>query len=44
MTLQMADTRELPGWIVSFGSGVQVVKPDRLQHAVKEEARKLLAQ
>ncbi len=42
--LQVADTRELLGWILSFGSGVQVLKPDHLQKAVKEEARKLLAQ
>lgn len=44
MTLQVADTRELLGWILSFGSGVQVLKPERLQQAVKDEARKLLAQ
>jgi predicted DNA-binding transcriptional regulator YafY len=44
MTLQVADTRELLGWILSFGSGVQVLKPERLQQAVKEEAKKLLAQ
>jgi len=44
MTLQVADTRELLGWILSFGSGVQVLKPERLQKAVREEARKLLAQ
>ena len=44
MTLQVADTRELLGWILSFGSGVQVLKPDRLQKAVTEEARKLLEQ
>ena len=44
MTLQVADTRELLGWILSFGSGVQVLKPERLQQAVKDEAKKLLAQ
>jgi predicted DNA-binding transcriptional regulator YafY len=44
MTLQVADTRELLGWILSFGSGVQVLKPEHLQKAVKEEARKLLGQ
>ncbi len=42
MTLQVADTRELLGWILSFGSGVQVLKPERLQKAVLDEARKLL--
>lgn len=41
---QVADTREVLGWILSFGSGAQVLKPDHLQQAVKEEARKLLAQ
>lgn len=43
MTLQVADTRELLGWALSFGGGVQVLKPDRLQQAVKDEAKKLLA-
>ena len=43
MTLQVADTRELLGWVFSFGSGVQVLKPERLQQAVKDEAKKLLA-
>lgn len=44
MTLSVADTRELLGWILSFGSGVQVLKPEHLRHAVQEEARKLLSQ
>lgn len=44
MTLQVADSRELLGWILSFGSGVQVLKPERLQKAVRDEAKKLLAQ
>ena len=43
MTLRVADTRELLGWILSFGSGVQVLKPERLLKAVQEEAKKLLA-
>lgn len=42
MTLQVADTRELLGWILSFGSGVQVLKPERLQKAVMEEAGAIL--
>jgi predicted DNA-binding transcriptional regulator YafY len=41
MTLTVADTRELLGWILSFGSGVQVVRPDSLRKAVQEEARKI---
>ena len=44
MTLTVADSRELVGWILSFGSGVQVLKPERLQKAVRDEAKKLLAQ
>lgn len=42
MTLAVADTRELLGWILSFGSGVQVVKPDALRLAVEEEAKRIL--
>jgi len=41
MTLQVADTRELLGWILSFGSGVRVLKPDSLRQKVQEEARKI---
>ena len=42
MTLQVADTRELVGWILSFGSGVRVVRPEMLRAKVREEARKIL--
>lgn len=42
MTLQVADSRELLGWILSFGSGVHVLKPDPLRAAVYNEARKLI--
>lgn len=38
MTLIVADSRELVGWILSFGSGVRVVRPDGLRVAVAEEA------
>jgi predicted DNA-binding transcriptional regulator YafY len=41
MTLTVADTRELLGWVLHFGSGVQVLKPDSLRDAVHEEARKI---
>ena len=41
MHLKVADSRELLGWILSFGSGVQVVKPDNLRAAVVEEARRI---
>lgn len=42
MTLSLAETRELIGWILSFGGGVRVVKPDRLRMAVEAEARRIL--
>jgi len=42
MTLQVADTRELVGWILSFGSGVRVIRPEALREKVREEARKIL--
>lgn len=41
MTLQVADTREVVGWILSFGRGVRVVGPEALRERVKEEARKI---
>jgi len=44
MTLTVADTRELVGWVLSFGSGVQVIKPASLLTAVKTEAKKILNQ
>ena len=43
MALSMAETRELVGWILSFGSGVRVVQPDSLHTAVKQEAAKIAA-
>lgn len=42
MVLAVADSRELVGWVLSFGSGVRVVKPDRLGTAVEAEARHIL--
>ncbi|NOT56089.1 MAG: WYL domain-containing protein [Deltaproteobacteria bacterium] len=44
MTLQVADTRELVGWILNFGSGVRVLQPDALREKVREEARKIFSQ
>jgi predicted DNA-binding transcriptional regulator YafY len=41
MTLRVADTRELEGWILHFGSGVQVLHPESLRERVREEARKI---
>ena len=41
MTLAVANSREVVGWVLSFGSGVKVVGPDSLRMAVKQEARKM---
>jgi len=43
MALRVADTRELVGWILSFGSGVRVASPPALRDRVREEARKVAA-
>jgi len=42
MTLTIADSRELVGWVLSFGSGVQVMRPESLRTAVEEEARRIV--
>ncbi|BFU96864.1 MAG: transcriptional regulator [Nitrospira sp.] len=42
MTLTVADSRELVGWVLSFGSGVRVIRPQSLAEAVSSEARKIL--
>jgi predicted DNA-binding transcriptional regulator YafY len=44
MTLRVADTPELVGWILSFGSGVRVLAPGRLRQKIKEEAERILTQ
>jgi predicted DNA-binding transcriptional regulator YafY len=41
MTLKVADTAELVGWILSFGGQARVVQPDALRQKVKEEAEKI---
>lgn len=38
MTLRVADTRELTGWILSFGRGVRVIRPAALRERVHQEA------
>ena len=43
MHVKVAGARELLGWILSFGSGVRVVKPDSLRAAIVEEARRIAA-
>jgi predicted DNA-binding transcriptional regulator YafY len=40
MVLEVADTRELAGWILNFGSGVRVLDPPALRE-VTEEARRI---
>lgn len=42
MNLTVADSRELVGWVLSFGSGVLVLKPKTLSDAVASEAKKIL--
>jgi len=42
MTLKVADTAELVGWILSFGSHVRVLRPEALRQKVKEEAGNIL--
>jgi predicted DNA-binding transcriptional regulator YafY len=41
MTLRAADTRELLGWILSFGAGVRVVHPASLRDRVHAEAARI---
>jgi predicted DNA-binding transcriptional regulator YafY len=41
MTLKVADTDELLGWILSFGSQVTVVRPEGLMQKIKDEAEKV---
>ena len=43
LTLKVADTAELVGWILSFGSQVRVVRPDKLRQKVKEEAGRIVS-
>ena len=42
MTLQVAATPELVGWILGFGGGVRVVNPPELQQALREAAERVL--
>jgi predicted DNA-binding transcriptional regulator YafY len=42
MTLKVADTDELVGWILSFASEVRVVGPEALRRKIKDEAEKIL--
>lgn len=38
MTLRVADTRELLGWVLSFGRGARVIRPAALRDRVRAEA------
>jgi len=40
--LKVADTDELTGWILGFGSQIRVIRPEMLRQKVKEEAKKIL--
>lgn len=42
LALTVANTRELVGWVLSFGSGVRVMQPDSLRKAMAKEARDIL--
>jgi len=44
LELRVADTPELVGWILSFGSGVSVARPDTLRHEVIAIAAKIANQ
>ena len=39
--LKVADTDELTGWILGFGSQIRVIRPETLRQKVKEEAKKI---
>ena len=39
MTLKVADTDELVGWILSFGRQVKVIRPESLRTKVRDEAK-----
>ena len=41
LKLQVADTPELVGWILSFGAGVRVIKPETLRQQLKSIANKI---
>jgi predicted DNA-binding transcriptional regulator YafY len=42
MTLKVADTDELVGWILSFGSQVKVISPESLRMKVRDEAVRIV--
>ncbi|MCI0624985.1 MAG: WYL domain-containing protein [Acidobacteria bacterium] len=44
MVLEVSDTQELVGWILHFGAGVHVIKPESLKEKVRQEAEKIFSQ
>lgn len=44
MTLSVADTPELVGWLLSFGGKVRVLEPAALAARVRDEARRILSE
>lgn len=44
LTLQVASSQELVGWILSFGGGVTIVRPPELREAVQAAAERILRQ
>jgi predicted DNA-binding transcriptional regulator YafY len=43
MTLKVADTDELVGWILNFGSEVRVISPETLRNQIAEQAKRVLS-
>ena len=43
LTLKVAITQELTGWVLSFGGGATVLRPDELKLAVHAAAERILA-
>ena len=41
LVLQVAETPELVGWILSFGPGVRVLRPDSLRRKVQATAAEI---
>ena len=44
MSIRAADTREMVGWVLHFGSGVRVISPKAFREKVRAEARKICEQ
>ncbi len=44
LELKVADTPELVGWILSFGPGVRVLRPDSLRHIIVSTAAEIAKQ